>query len=1030
MTESWASLTPLSSVQRSMWFLDRLAPGSSGYSIALCYEISGPLDIPALSHAIRSFLAAHPVLCTRIVLRDGEPWARTVEPPEPALRIAMPDSPDTDPREAALALAEELAETPFDLVAGPLFRVVLIVAGPDRHLLSITAHHLVFDGGSRQVLERHLAAAYPAGPDLPEPGLPHAELAHAERDWLTGPEAARQLAYWRTRLAGAPTVLRLPTDRPHPDQPAQAGAQLDLPVPEEVIAGLTTLARRHRTSLFVVTLAAYLHFLSVHTGSTDVTVGVPFAGRDRAGRENTVGYLVNTVVLRADLADDPSFDELLRRVRDDVLDAFDHHDIPFPSVVADLAPARHAEHNPLFQHWFDLTVEPADDGVTLAGLHCARRELPIRTTHFDLETHLRRHADGTTLRLVYRTDLFEAATVIRLAERFLAVLADVLAAPGLRLSTHPTVSPTERHALTAQGAEPVPVAPTVTAWLAATIAAHPDRIAVSDADRRLTFRELDQRSARLALALCARGVGPEDVVGVRLPKGVDLVVALTAVLRAGAAYLPIDPALPPMRSAQLTSDAGAVLTITEDAMPVWLDEPEPTSVALPTVLPAGLCYVVHTSGSTGRPKGVAVSHRSLTHLVAWHLDRYALRPGDRVTQIASMSFDAAAWEIWPALLAGAELDLPPAELARAPRDLVAHYARVGTTVAFAPTPLAEYLIREPLRASTRLRVLLTGGDRFRPDPAAAPGVPVVNHYGPTENTVVATAGPPLTAPWPEISIGRPIGAVRCYLLDEHGRLVPPGVPGEVCLGGPGVARGYVGAPGATATAFRPDPFSPEPGGRMYRTGDLARLRPDGELEFLGRIDRQLKVRGHRVEPGEVEAVLLAHPAVTDAAVVAEDDALIAYVVLTEPADVLAHASARLPAYLVPSVVVEVPALALTATGKLDRAALHRPADTVDPADNPRTELEKQVADVWCAVLRRASVGAHADFFALGGHSLAAVRVADEIGESLGLRIPVRTVFDHPTVAGLAAAVESLALAELAALTPEEVAAALAESEQD
>ena len=1011
-----------------MWFLDRLAPGGSGYSIALCYEITGPLDIPALSRAVRSFLAAHPVLRTRIVLREGEPWARTVEPSEPALRIATPDSLGTDPRAAAFALAEELAETPFALGAEPLFRAVLIVAGPDRHLLSITAHHLVFDGGSRRVLEQHLAAAYPAGLDHPESGPRYADLARAERDWLAGPEAARQLAYWRTRLAGAPTVLRLPTDRPHPDQPAQAGAQVDLPVPEEVVAGLTALARTHRTSLFVVALAAYLPFLATHTASTDVTVGVPFAGRDRAGRENVVGYLVNTVVMRADLADDPSFDELVRRVRGDVLDAFDHDDIPFPSVVAALAPARHAEHNPLFQHWFDLTDEQADDGLTLVGLDCARRELPIHTTHFDLETHLRRHADGTTLRLVYRTDLFDRATVIRLAERFLALLADLAAAPGLRLSAHPVVSPTERRALTAPGPAPVPAAPTITEWLADTIAAHPDRIAVSDPGHRLTYRELDRRSARLARALCARGVGPEDVVAVRLAKGVDLVVALTAVLRAGAAYLPVDPALPPLRIEQIT--AGAVLTITEDDAARWLAEPDSPSAPLPEVQPAGRCYVVHTSGSTGRPKGVAVSHRSLTHLVAWHLDRYHLRPGDRVTQIASMSFDAAVWEIWPALLAGAELDLPPAELARAPKDLVAHYARVGTTVAFAPTPLAEYLIREPLGARTRLRVLLTGGDRFRPDPAAAPGVPVVNHYGPTENTVVATAGPPLTAPWPEISIGRPIGAVRCYLLDQHDRLVPPGVPGEVCLGGPGVARGYVGAPGSTAARFRPDPFAPEPGGRMYRTGDLARLRPDGELDFLGRIDRQVKVRGHRVEPGEVEAALLAHPAVTDAAVVAEDDALVAYVVLTEPADLLAHAGARLPAYLVPSVVVEVPALALTATGKLDRAALCRPADTTDPADTPSTELENLVADVWCAVLRRASVGAHADFFALGGHSLAAVRVADEVGELLGLRIPVRTVFDHPTVVGLAAAVESLVLAELGALTPDELDAALAESEKD
>jgi amino acid adenylation domain-containing protein len=1037
---------PLSFAQRRLWLLDQLTDNKSVYTMVMSYDLTGPVDVPVLRQALAYVMARHDVLRSHVVVVDGEPCA-VVDPVDRFELCVVDTSEGADPWPRASAAASALAERGFDLTTGPLLRATLFTASGDRHILQIGVHHVVFDGASRHLLEEELSVAYRAflaggSPELP-PASPYAEFAVRQRA-----ELARYgdtgLDYWRRRLAGAPPVLDLPTDRPHPRSPTMAGDEVTFGLPAAVADGLRAIARDQRTTLFVVTLAAYQYLLGFYSGGSDVVTGVPFSGRVDLDAEDVVGFFVNTGAIRMELRDDPSFRDLVGRTRSDFLDAMDHQEIPFDWVIEAMAPQRESLRNPLFQNWFDLTDEPPGGRTRLAlpDVRCRLREHHETSTHFDLELHLF-HRDGVlTGKLIYAEELFDRSTMDRLVAVYRELLTSVATDPDGRLSSARLMPAAQWNRELAAGVpvdigpEPAP-AGTVAEWFDRQATATPLAVAVSDAHGCLTYQELRARAERLARVLRDHGAGPERVVAVCLPRGRAAVVAMLGVVMAGAAYLPLDAAIPDQRLSALLADARATLVCTDREVPpggpTRIDEraaprggPIEPAETVPT-LPDDALYVVYTSGSTGAPKGVVVTHRTAGNLIRWHLARYGTEAGDRVSQTASLAFDAAAWEIWPALLSGARLDIVPDDVLRDPPRLVRHFTENGTTAAFVPTPLAEHLIREPLGERTRLRHLLTGGDVFRPRPTDAPGVPVANHYGPTEATVVATATEPLGPPWTDNSIGLPISGTTCHVVDRCLRLVPRGVVGELFLGGSGVARGYLGRSRLTASRFLPDPFGTEPGARLYRTGDLVRRRPDGTLAFVGRVDRQVKVSGHRIEPAEIEAELLRHPAVAQVAVELTDrGVLAAYVVPggAPPDDALlrAHLRTVLPAHLVPSSFVTLAALPLTSNGKLDRKRLPPTDGTTSVA--PRDDLERAIAAFVAEVLEKPDVGVEDDFFALGGHSISAMRLANRIGAMFDLDVNLREIFDNRTVARIAVWVRDRIVADIAAMSSAEIADAL------
>ncbi|WP_405165478.1 amino acid adenylation domain-containing protein [Nocardia sp. NBC_01499] len=1043
----------LSFAQRRLWFLDQLTDNHAAYLTPRTYALTGLLDPDVLEAALRWVVRRHDVLRSRVSVRDGEPYA--VYDREDIVRLSRIDlRAEPEPRRAALRRVAELMVRPCDLAAGPLLRAALLRLSENTYLLHYTVHHIAFDGMSRVVFEEELGAAYTAlatgrSVGLDPLSMRYADYAEWQRAQVGDAEWVEQEQYWRDRLAGAPSMLELPADRPRPAVPALRGARLRLSVAPEVGAGLRTVARQERTSVFVVTLAAYHAALGCFADALDVLIGVPFAGRPIPELERLVGLFANTVVVRADLAEAVTFRDLVRQVRDRVLEAMDHQDLPFERIVDIVEPDRDADRNPLVQHWFSLVEgDLAEAGLTLPGIECQPVDAPDALCRFDTELELRMIGEQLTGTLVYAAELFDESTMDRFLGCYRRLLTHFAAHPDARLIGTALVGAAERaELLRLAGERPHATVhlPTIGEWFDRQAALTPDAVAVSAAATELTYRELADRAARLSARLRRAGAGPASVVGVFLPRGTDWVVALLAVVKAGAAYLPIDTESPAARVDYLLDDAAACLVLTDgssrdrlsaETVRILLidqqDDPGPIPQQSPPAAEAVL-YLIYTSGSTGRPKGVAVSHTGFGNLVRWHLDRYPTGPGDRIGQLASSAFDAAGWEVWPALLSGARLEICPDQVVRDPDALMSWLGDRCCTQAFAPTPLAERLIGLPLGERTPLRILRTGGDVFRPAPTADPGVPVVNHYGPTENSVVATATQALRAPWAENSLGRPITGVRAYLIDRHFRLVPRGAAGELCLGGSSVAVGYWRKPGQTAERFLPDPFAGEPGARLYRTGDRARWRSDGTLQFLGRLDEQVMVRGYRIEPAEVEAALLTDPSVAQAVVVSGEGRtgqpmLVGYVVpagtSVDTEELRARLSADLPAYLVPQAFVTVDSLPMTTSGKLDRKRL--PAADFGQYDRiaPRTEVERVLSALWSEVLGVDPVGVTEDFFALGGNSMTAAKLLARIRAAFDIDFPLRGLFDHRTVSRLGSAIEARVVAEIAAMTPDQISAEL------
>jgi amino acid adenylation domain-containing protein len=1031
-----SSPTPLSFAQTRLWFFDQLLPGSPLYNISFTARLRFRLDSRVFKQALQHVVARHEALRT-VFTMDGEEPIQVVLPnvDVPISAFDVSRLPPARRDEQLALLAARFADEPFDLTRGPLARVLLAKLGPSDYLLVVGVHHIVADGWSLGVLARELEDAYAAiarnrePPDAPL-AIQYGDFAAWQRGWLTGDVLEDNLAYWRDRLDGLP-VLDLPTDRPRPPVQAHRGSEVTFTVPRPLVERLAQLGRDRGATLFMVSLACFDVVLSRWAGQDDVTVGAPVASRSRPETEPLIGFFVNTLVIRVDLSGNPAFTELLDRVRESALAAYAHQDLPFEKLVEELAPERDLGRNPLVQVIFQLFEAERPDAHALeSGV-----QLPTRTSLFDLRVDLAPGPAGLAGRIEFDVDLFERSTIERLASRFLRLLEQIADNPQRPVGSYELVTPEEHRLLAAWNATAVSIPDLLVHELfAERAAATPSAVAVVDRQGTHTYGALDARSSRLAQRLADLGVEPGSVVGVCLPRDALLPTALLAVLKTGAVFLPLEPDQPPERLAFLVEDSGATVVLTTgshrgllpSATPtVELDRDEPDDPPATAVTPAirleSPAWLIYTSGSTGQPKGVLGSHLGLVNRLAWELRENPFAADDVCCAKTRLSFVDSLAEIFAPLAAGAALVVADEEAAADARALADLVVSAGVTRLTAVPSLLSTLVDvapDSLRASS-LRSVTSSGEPLSPELAARlvtllPACRLANVYGSTEVTADATSYVVPATPDGAIPIGRPLPNVRLVLLGAANELVPVGAVGHLHVGGAGLCLGYVGhAADREAERFVADPFAA--GERLYRTGDLARWRADGQLEFLGRADRQLKVRGVRVEPGEVEQVLRSHDSVRDAAVVAragiDGPELCAFVVL-EQADAAVDAlrvflRSRLPEQLVPAHVIPLDELPLLATGKIDRAALEQHGVTrsrPETYEPPSTPYEEAVAAVFAELTGADRVGRNDDFFALGGHSLLATRAVARLGTRFGKTVALRLLFENATVAGLAAAI--------------------------
>jgi amino acid adenylation domain-containing protein len=1046
---------PLSYGQRALWFFQQLAPASPTYNEAFAWRVRfGDFDVQTLARLASALSERHPILRTTYAVKDGRPVQRVGR--GVAFTPEVTDASSWSPEELQARLVE-VAGRPFDLERGPVFRFHVFRRGPQESILLTAVHHIAVDLWSMVVLMQELQALYLAQKlglpaDLPPLACQYPDFVRWQAQMLAGPEGERLWAYWQKKLGGGLPVLDLPTDRPRPPVRGYRGQAHNFHLSTALTARLKELARREQTTLFTTLLAALQALLARYSGQDDVLVASPMAGRARREFEGVVGMFTNAVVLRGDLSGDPTFRDFLGRARRTVLEALEHQDFPFSLLVERLAPDRDPGRTPLCDvlfvmqkpHRFEaerkthtaagaygvLSDEQQGARLSLGGDLIELLPLEYGMARFDLELLMFEAGGALAGSLRYDSDLFEPATVARMVGHFETLLAAVAADPAARLSALPLLSAAQRRQLVVEWNdtftdEPGPAC--AHELFEARAERTPEAVAVVSGDRRWTYRELNDHANRLARYLRGLGVGRDCLVGLCVERSPETIAGLLGILKAGGAFVPLDPTYPRERLAFLSRDARVPVLLTEQRLLGRLPETGARVVCLdadweqiarespadlePAAGPDDLAYVIYTSGSTGAPKGVMVAHRGLCNLARAQIRAFDVRPDSRVLQFAPLSFDASVSEIFMALGAGAALHLAaPAEQMPGP-DLVGLLRRQAiTTLTLPPSALAVL----PDADLPALRSLIVAGEACPADLLArwAPGRRFFNAYGPTEVSVCATIAECSDGIRPP-PIGRPIANTTVYVLDRRLRPVPAGVAGELYVGGVGLARGYLGRPALTADRFVPDPFG-RPGGRLYRTGDRARWRADGQLEFLGRLDQQVKVRGFRVELGEVEAALAQHPGVRHAAVVVREDgsgdrSLVACVVGREPAPTAAELRSfleqKLPGHLIPSAFVALDALPLTPSGKVDRRALSAsalaPAAASGPFVPPRDDLERDLACIWQEVLQVPRVGVRDNFFQLGGHSLSAVRVAARIQKELGVSVPLASLIQGGTVEHLA-----------------------------
>ncbi|MEA2695279.1 MAG: hypothetical protein QOJ16_4666, partial [Acidobacteriota bacterium] len=1033
---------PLSYAQQELWFIERWVPGTPAYNTPMEVVLTGPLDAAALGRALAEVVRRHEVLRTVYPDLSGRPVQRILPAAAVSRLLGAIDLAGLpDGGAVAAGLAAEEGRRPFDLERGPVLRTLLLRLRPAEHRLLLLLHHIVSDDWTLSLLLSELAALYRAfaagqPSPLPEPRLQYADFALWQHGFLAGPVREELLGYWRERLASAPTVLELPADRPRPAGLSFAGSRLSEALPAGLVERLGALARAQDASLFMVLLAGWSALLGRYAGQDDLLVGVPSANRNRVELESLAGLFVHTLVLRAEFAGEPSGAALVAQLREATLGAYAHQDLPFQKLVDALQPARDPSRHPLVQVFFVFGNAPRPPRELAPGVGLAVREVEAGVAKVDLSLYVQEEEQGGLgLQWEYPTALFDRATVERFHGHFRTLLEGLAAAPDTPVSALPLLAPAERRQLELWNAEsarrPAAAGPdeTLAGLFAAQAARTPRATALVVGLERLTYADLAARADRLARRLAARGVGPEVGVALFLPRTADLVVAMLATLSAGGFYVPLDPAYPAERLGFLFADSGARVLVTAQGLAervpagaaerLYVDLPDSADAgdaASVEPLPANLAYLIYTSGSTGRPKAVGITHWSAALLVRWAQEMFSAEERAAVLAATSIAFDLSVFEIFLPLASGGTVILADNVLALAEMPARAEVTLVNTV----PSGLSELLRLGALPPSVRT-VNLAGEALTRSladQVYARPEVErLYNLYGPSEDTTYSTYSLVERESRRAPTIGRPIAGTSAHVLGMGLEPLPVGVPGELHLGGAGLARGYLGRPELTAERFVPDPFAEAPGARLYRTGDLARRRSAGELDFLGRLDHQVKVRGFRIELGEIEAALAACPGVAAAAVLARRDdgrapRLVAYVAPAElSVSTLRSALAEsLPDYMVPAAWVFLAALPLNPNGKVDRRALPAPAPERPALDSayvaPRGRVEEILTEVWAEVLRLPRVGIEDNFFALGGDSILTIQVVARCRER-GVEVAPQQIFRHQTVAALAAAVSTV-----------------------
>ena len=1044
--------TPLSYAQQRLWFIDQLMPEVAAYNISEIVEFRKELDVGALKRSLGELVRRHETLRTTFAAVQGEPFQ--VIAPSLELELSVEDLSEVVPEEReaeAARLASEEAQETFDLSRGPLLRARLIRMEAERHLLLLTMHHIISDGWSVEVMLGELRVLYEAftkgqSSPLPELQIQYADFAVWQREWLQDRVQETQLKYWRQQLKGMPPLLELSSDRGRPAVPTFRGHYQWFELSGEVSQALKDLSQQQGVTLFMTLLAAFKTLLSRYTNQTDLVVGTPIANRNRTELEPLIGFFVNTLVLRTDLSGDPSFLELLQRVREVCLGAYAHQDVPFEKLVHELQPDRNLSFAPFFQIMFQLDhTELSEDSNDESPFDLAHTPIDSQVSEFDITVTILEEP-GRTLRveLQYSTDLFDETTIVGLLRSFECLLDAVVANPQLAISELPLLRKEERQALVQLGLNRTAFEedPCLHELVETSAYEDPDAIAVIYGEERLTYQQLNSRANQLASYLQALGVGPNVVVGVCMGRSLEIIVAILGVLKAGGAYLPIDPDYPQNRLLFMLSDADVRILLTHRDLLAKLRDHGAQTICLDDIItrsgnfqnpirsvrPRDVAYVIYTSGSSGNPKGVMISHRAICNRLLWEQEVFPLTTSDAVLQRASFSFDASVWEIFAPLSMGARLVIATAGNYNDSAYLVRLISKHQITCISMIPSLLELLLDEGLGTCDSLKHVFCGvepmtfalQERFFASVSAS----LHNLYGPTEASIDATywtCDPDSRRQ--SIPIGKPIANTEIYLLDAKQEPVPIGVPAEMYIGGAGLSYGYIHRPDLTAERFIPHPFSTNPGNRLYRTGDLARYLNDGAIEYLGRTDQQVKIRGFRVELAEIETILRQHPSVLEAACAVLDGGvsgkrLIAYVVSANESSALTVSELRsylkkqLPDYMIPGGFVFLEALPLTPNGKLDRRALPEPGATRPELGEafvpPRGDLELQLADIWARLLELDQVGRDDNFFELGGHSLLATQIISRICETFHIKLPLRSIFESPTVARLATIISDYA----------------------
>jgi amino acid adenylation domain-containing protein/non-ribosomal peptide synthase protein (TIGR01720 family) len=1036
---------PLSFAQQRLWFFDQLSPGNPFYNIFVAFRLAGHLDRLALEQSLNEIVRRHHALRTTFHLSEGRPLQAIAG----ELRVALPVTdlgylPAPDGETAARRLASEEAQQPFDLAQGPLFRARLLRLGDQDHIALFTIHHIVSDGWSMDVFMRELVTSYNGLanglPSSLEPlPIQYADFAIWQREWLSTQVLEEHLGYWRRQLQGCPPRLELATDYPRRAIQDFKGAKQPIAISGVLAASLKELSRNQNVTLFMTLLAAFDTLLYRWTGQDDINVGSPAAGRNRIETESLIGFFVNTLVLRSDLSGDPTFADMLSRVRETVFMAQAYQGLPFEKLVEELQPERNLSHTPLFQVMLVVQNTPQKQ-LELSGLTLEPLDVDSGTAKFDLTLLLQETGTGLTGFLEYNTDLFNQATIIRTIQHYQTLIGEIVANPQSRLSAFSFLSEAERHQLLVEWndtSRDYPAETCIHQLFAEQVERTPEAVAIVFEDRQLTYRELDQRANQLAHRLQALGVGPEVLVALCCERSIELVVGLLGILKAGGAYVPIDPAYPKQRIAFMLADAGAAVWLTLQSLAESLPQTDARVICLDAdwhhlagesdenvtseVTAGNLAYVIYTSGSTGNPKGAMNRHGAVCNRLIWMADEYGIAEADRILQKTPFSFDVSVWEFFLPLISGARL-----VMARPGGHYDSDYLvrlvgeQAVTMLHFVPSMLQAFLDEPGAASISSVRHVICSGEalainlqeRFFERVQAK----LHNLYGPTEAAVDVT----YWACEPQsnratVPIGRPIANASISILGSNDEVVPVGMAGQLHIGGVPVGRGYWRNPELSAQKFVPDPHSQVPGARLYRTGDLARYLPDGSIEYLGRIDHQVKVRGLRIELNEIEFHLAQHPGIKEAVVMAIEDAannkrLVAYIVDSPEAkpsltEMRAHLRETLPDYMVPSEFVIVDALPLSPNGKVDRRALAQlSGQRLEPETAyvaPQTELERTLAAMWQELLRVDRLGIHDNFFDLGGHSLLLVQLRSKLEDAFARSLSIVDLFQNPTVASLA-----------------------------